>query len=125
MCECVCVCCSHSAHVPVRLDPTQLLRLLDAVMAIGSEKTLADALRRITEKDHVRIRVSVADAPHIREMRDDLLTLVDGIKNLEILDDRRVGDGGVVIETGAGTIDAKIETQLAEVERTLNHAIDG
>ena len=28
---------------------TQLLRLLDAVMAIGSEQTLADALRRITE----------------------------------------------------------------------------
>src|SRR5882757_3850162 len=27
----------------------QLLRLLDAVMAIGSEQTLADALRRITE----------------------------------------------------------------------------
>jgi flagellar assembly protein FliH len=85
---------------------------------------LHNALRRITEKDHVRIRVSVADAPHIREMRDDLLTLVDGIKHLEILDDRRVGEGGCVIETGAGTIDAKIETQLAEVERTLNHAID-
>ena len=29
--------------------PQQLLRLLDAVMAIGSELTLADALRRITE----------------------------------------------------------------------------
>jgi len=29
--------------------PKQLLRLLDAVMAIGSEQTLADALRRITE----------------------------------------------------------------------------
>ena len=28
---------------------TQLLRLLDAVMAIGSERSLADALRRITE----------------------------------------------------------------------------
>ena len=28
---------------------TGLLRLLDAVMAIGSEQTLADALRRITE----------------------------------------------------------------------------
>ena len=27
----------------------QLLRLLDAVMAIGSEQSLADALRRITE----------------------------------------------------------------------------
>jgi signal transduction histidine kinase len=38
--------------VPGRFEfsgPAQLLRLLDAVMAIGSEQTLADALRRITE----------------------------------------------------------------------------
>jgi signal transduction histidine kinase len=38
--------------VPSRFEfagATQLLRLLDAVMAIGSELTLADALRRITE----------------------------------------------------------------------------
>ena len=58
-------------------------------------------------------------------MRDDLLSLLDGIKNLEIVDDRRVGDGGCVIETNAGTIDAKIETQLAEVERALANAIEG
>ena len=39
-------------RVPDRFEfagPQQLLRLLDAVMAIGSEATLADALRRITE----------------------------------------------------------------------------
>jgi signal transduction histidine kinase len=38
--------------VPSRFQfsgPKQLLRLVDAVMAIGSEQTLADALRRITE----------------------------------------------------------------------------
>ncbi len=86
---------------------------------------LHNAMRRITDKEHVRIRVSVGDAARIRETRDDLLTLVDGIKHLEILDDRRVGDGGCVIETGAGTIDAKIETQMDEVERALNHAIEG
>jgi flagellar assembly protein FliH len=86
--------------------------------------TLHNALRRITDKENVRIRLSVADAPRIREMRDDLLTLIDGIKNLEIVEDRRVGDGGCVIETGAGTIDAKIETQLAEVERALEHAVE-
>jgi flagellar assembly protein FliH len=90
---------------------------------VGS--VLRNALRRVTDKDHVRIRVSVGDAPAVREMRDDLLSLLDGIKNLEILDDRRVGDGGCVVETNAGTIDAKIETQIAEVERALSNAIEG
>jgi len=44
--------CRSLSRVPDRFEfvgPQQLLRLLDAVMAIGSELTLADALRRITE----------------------------------------------------------------------------
>ncbi len=80
---------------------------------------LQNALRRVTDKENVRIRVSVADAGLVRSQRDDLISVLDGLKNLEIVDDRRVGPGGCVIETNAGTIDAKIETQLAEVERAL------
>ncbi len=85
---------------------------------------LQNALRRVTDKDHVRIRVSLADAAHVRGMREDLVNLMDGVKNLEIVDDRRIGQGGCVVETNAGTIDAKIETQLDEVERALTHALD-
>ncbi len=88
---------------------------------IGS--VLRNALRRVTDKEHVRIRVSLSDAAPVRAMRDDLLCLLDGIKNLEIVDDRRIGDGGCVIETNGGTIDAKIETQLNEVERALSDAV--
>ncbi len=80
---------------------------------------LANALRRITDKDNVRVRVSVSDAPHVKEAREDLMEIVDGLRFLEIMEDRRVGDGGCVIETNAGTIDAKIETQIAEVARAL------
>lgn len=85
---------------------------------------LHNALRRITDKEQVRIRVSVADAGLVRAQRDDLVSLLDGLKNLEIVDDRRVSPGGCVIETNAGTIDAKIETQLAEVERALGVSED-
>lgn len=85
---------------------------------------LHNALRRVTDKDHVRIRVSLADAAHVRGMREDLMNLMDGVKNLEIVDDRRIGQGGCVVETNAGTIDAKIETQLDEVEHALTHALD-
>ncbi len=80
---------------------------------------LANALRRITDKDNVRVRVSVADAPRVKEAREDLLEVVDGLRFIEIVEDRRVGDGGCVIETNAGTIDAKMETQMAEVARAL------
>ncbi len=85
---------------------------------------LQNALRRVTDKDQVRIRVSLPDAAQVRGMREDLLNLMDGVKNLEIVDDRRIGQGGCVVETNAGTIDAKIETQLDEVERALAHALD-
>ena len=80
---------------------------------------IANAVRRITDKDNVRVRVSVSDAPRVKEMRQDLMELMDGLRHLEIVDDRRVGEGGCVIETNAGTIDAKIETQLSEVARAL------
>ncbi len=80
---------------------------------------IANALRRITDKENVRVRVSITDAPRVKEMRQDLMEMVDGLRHLEILDDRRVGEGGCVIETNAGTIDAKIETQLSEVARAL------
>lgn len=83
------------------------------------QAVLANALRRITDKDNVRVRVSVSDAPRVKEAREDLMEIVDGLRFIEIVEDRRVGDGGCVIETNAGTIDAKIETQIAEVARAL------
>jgi flagellar assembly protein FliH len=82
-------------------------------------EVIKNAIRRVTDKENVRIRVSVADAPKIKAMREDILAMVDGLRNLEIIDDRRIGDGGCVIETNAGTIDAKIETQISEIERIL------
>ena len=85
------------------------------------QAVITNALRRITDKDNVRVRVSVADAPRVKEAREDLMEIVDGLRFIEIVEDRRVGDGGCVIETNAGTIDAKIETQITEVARALGN----
>jgi len=78
-----------------------------------------NAMRRVTDKENMRIRVAASDAPRIKAAREEIMQIVDGIKTLEIVDDRRIGPGGCVIETNAGTIDAKIETQLGEIERTI------
>lgn len=78
------------------------------------------ALRRLAGTEHVRVRVNPDDVPRLRERRDDLLATLEGLKSVEILDDRRVGIGGVQIETDAGTIDSRLETQLAEIARALD-----
>lgn len=80
------------------------------------------AMRRVVDKDSIRIRVSPEDVGVVREQREDLLRILDGIRHLEIDDDRRIGRGGCVIETNAGTIDARVETQFEEVEEALKAA---
>lgn len=79
-----------------------------------------NALRRVVDTERVRIRVNLADLETVRGAREELLTLIDGIDHLEIIEDRRVQPGGCVVETNAGTIDAKLETQFAELQTMLD-----
>jgi flagellar assembly protein FliH len=66
----------------------------------------------------VTVRVNPADIDTMRQHRDKLMAMND-IDNLRVIEDQRVDRGGVVIETEAGTIDAKISTQLREARRLL------
>ncbi len=74
--------------------------------------TVQNAMRRVAESASLRIRVNPADLETVRNYRDEILEMLDGIKHLEIQEDRRVGRGGVVLETESGNIDARLETQM-------------
>ena len=61
-----------------------------------------------------------AAEPSGEETIDQIAGVFGGFRTvLEIDGDRRVGRGGCVIETNAGSIDAKIDTQLEQVESAL------
>ncbi|MEJ5250254.1 MAG: type III secretion system stator protein SctL [Chthonomonadetes bacterium] len=77
------------------------------------------ALRRVADTEHVRIRVHPDDLQIAREHREDFLAVCDGVKQIEIVDDQRVGGGGCIIETPSGTIDASLRTQMQSVEKVL------
>ena len=79
-----------------------------------------NALRRVADGGSLRIRVHADDLQTVRSNREDLLTLVDNIRHVEIIEDRRVGPGGCIVETDAGNIDARLETQLAEAANLLD-----
>ncbi len=97
-------------------------KVLQTELEIRPEMTtdiIRHALRRVVDKENVRIRVNPSELSSVRAHREDLILLLDGIKNLEIVDDRRIGNGGCVIETNAGTIDARIETQMAQIKDAM------
>lgn len=77
------------------------------------------SLRRVADKESIRIRVCPDELSAIRADRKDLLLVLDGARQLEIVDDRRIGRGGCVIETTAGTIDARIDTQFEQIADKL------
>jgi flagellar assembly protein FliH len=89
---------------------------LDRGVVVEMAKT---AIARLIERDSVTVRVNPADLERMREHREELVAVGD-IRNLRVVEDQRVGRGGVVVETEAGTIDARIGTQLDEARKILH-----
>jgi flagellar assembly protein FliH len=81
-----------------------------------------DALRRVQGIGRLRIRANPLDVDLLRQNRPSLLQVVEGIEGIEIVEDRRVDQGGCIIETEQGVYDARIRTQLGEIERALREA---
>jgi flagellar assembly protein FliH len=105
----------------VRLSVAIAERILNGHIAQQPETVMdivRSAITRLVNRETVTVRVNPADIELMREHRDRLMALND-IDNLRVIEDQRVDRGGVVVDTDAGTIDAKISTQLREVRRLL------
>ncbi len=81
--------------------------------------TVKEGLRQLRERQDLRIRVNPSDYELVHKHKDDIISSCDGIRTVEVIDDRRVDRGGCVIESGNGYLDARIETQFNEVEKAL------
>jgi len=81
-----------------------------------------EVLRRLPPSGHVRVRVNPLDLETVRAQRNTLLQVIEGIEGIEIVEDRRVEQGGCIVETEQGVYDARIRTQLAEIERAIKEA---
>jgi flagellar assembly protein FliH len=89
---------------------------LDRGVVVEMAKT---AIERLIERETVTVRVNPADLERLREHREELIAIAD-IRTLRVVEDKRVDRGGVVVETEAGTIDARISTQLDEARKVLH-----
>lgn len=85
--------------------------------------TVKAGLKQLRDRQELKIHVNPDDYRLLRERREDVQSSCDGIRSVEVIDDRRVEKGGCLIESGNGHLDGRIETQLGEVEHTLLEAV--
>lgn len=105
----------------VRLSVMIAERILNQHVALDDQTVVEmarSAITRLVNRETVTVRVNPADIEMMRQHREKLMQMND-IDNMRVIEDQRVDRGGIVIETDAGTIDAKISTQLREVRRLL------
>jgi flagellar assembly protein FliH len=80
---------------------------------------IGQALRKLKTRSDVIIRVNLADLQLATEHAKDFIELAENAKNLNVVEDTAIDRGGCIIETDFGEIDARIASQLHELEEKI------
>jgi len=83
---------------------------------------IREALKRIKDRDRVDIRVNFADLELTTAHKDELIKMMETLRKVNIYEDSRIDRGGCIIETDVGSIDARISTQIKEIEEAIRNA---
>ena len=89
----------------VAIDEELILALVKVALARVADQTLITV--RVNPKDHHAIERHQAAAPETGALSE----------SIKLVEDPLIARGGCIIETQSGTIDARIEEQLREIER--------
>ncbi len=87
----------------------------------GIIAAVREAVRRARDRSQLIVRVSPADFDVIRDNRDKILEGREA-GQVEIAADDRVELGGCLLETPSGSLDGRLEVQLANFRRILLEA---
>ena len=76
-------------------------------------------LSRKRESGTITLCVSPEQFAYVHAAREELSLAVDSQAELQIIPDSSVNDGGCVVRSALGSIDARIDTQLTEIKKAL------
>lgn len=77
---------------------------------------IVQSLKRLQQKSEVIVRVNLSDIDIATKHKKDILKSAERVESITIAEDSTVDPGGCIIETDFGEIDARIASQLREIE---------
>lgn len=83
---------------------------------------IKDALKELSDKKDILIRVNSKDYFYILEHKERLFAEDGDLRGVRFEEDDSVGIGGCLIESGHGEVDARIEKQLEKLEEAMRSA---
>lgn len=100
-----------------------VLQIAQKVVKVISENqrnivinNVVQALRKLKSRSDIVIRVNIADLKLTTEHAEELTRTIERVGNITVMEDSTVDSGGAIIETDFGQIDARISSQLREIE---------
>ncbi len=78
-----------------------------------------DALKRASDQSHIKVRIHPSDYSMIKESKSQFAQYLDNKGDIVFEVDERIHNGGCIIETDSGEIDARIDNRLMIVEEAL------
>lgn len=77
------------------------------------------ALKKLRTRGKVTIRVNLEDLKLTSERTQDFIKRIENVQDITVLEDSSVDNGGCIVETDFGSIDARISSQLSELENKI------
>lgn len=103
-----------------------VLQIASRVIKVISEsqkdivvQNVKSALSRVKSRTDIIIRVNMEDLEISTERMKEFQAKVEKVKNITILEDATIDRGGCIVETDFGHIDARISSQLREIETKI------
>lgn len=81
------------------------------------------ALEKCTYRDKVAIKVSSEDYPNVLVKKHIIESLVEGISELEIIEDKFLKKGDCIVDTPSGEVNSSIELQLEQLQKAFYFAL--
>jgi flagellar assembly protein FliH len=82
-------------------------------------RQMREAVRRIVGVEVITVRVHPDDETLLRSHRAALLTSSDSVREILIEGDETIERGGCILESATGNVDARIGSQLRQIETAL------
>ena len=81
------------------------------------------ALKKVSDHKKIKIRLSPADLDVMKELKSQMPGLTESFDEVIFEGDTSIGNGGCVIDTNFGDVDARIEKQLLTIEEMFKEEI--
>ncbi len=81
------------------------------------------AFEKCSNRENILLKVSPEDFDYVSANKQRLISMVDGLGELEIKNDLSLKVGACIVETRYGSIDAGVQTKLRKIEEAFRQAM--